>query len=78
MIEVRIRHIDQSDAVRLMDWPADDLDGALRLVTTWGVRFEEDGTEYVQRGSFSGEIVIGEGHAFFEILVNDELEGPEA
>ncbi len=78
MIEVRIRHIDQGESVRLMDWPAEDLDGALRLVTTWGVRFEEDSTEYAQRGSFSGEIVVDEGRAFFEILVNDNVEGPDA
>lgn len=77
MIEVRIRHADQSDAVRLMDWPADDLDGALRLVSDWGVRFE-DGTEYNQLGSFEGQLVVEAGRGYFEILVNDSLEEPEA
>jgi hypothetical protein len=75
MIEVRIRHVDQSSAVRLMDWPATDLDGAMRVVSDWEVRFE-DGTEYGQPGSFTGQIVAEEGRAYFEILVNDDIEGP--
>jgi hypothetical protein len=73
MIEVRIRHVDQASAVRLMDWPATDLDGAIRVVSEWGVHFE-DGTEYDQPASFTGQLVCEEGRAYFEILVNDDLE----
>lgn len=77
MIEVRIRHVDQANAVRLMDWPADDLEGAMRVVADWSVRFD-DGTEYRQPGSFTGQLVAEAGRAYFEILVSDDLEGPDA
>ncbi|WP_410633323.1 hypothetical protein [Amycolatopsis sp. cmx-4-83] len=77
MIEVRIRHTDQSNAVRLMDWPANDLESAMRAVSDWSVRFE-DGTEYGQPESFTGQLVAEEGRAYFEILVNDDIEGPGA
>lgn len=66
MIEVRIREDGDATSVRLMDWDPADLDGALRVLTEWGVRFE-DGTEYAAVSSFSGGIVVEGGRAFFEI-----------
>lgn len=78
MIEVRIRHVDQSDAVRLMDWDPTNLSGAIRLVTGWSVSFE-DGTEYSDPRSFTGRIVSEDGTgAYFEIVVSDDFEGPDA
>lgn len=72
MIEVRLRHVDQAESVPLMTWDPTDLDGALKLVATWGLRYAEDGGEYGQPGQFSGQLVVDGGRAFFEILVDEE------
>lgn len=74
MIEVRLRHVDQADSVHLMTWDPTDLDGAMKLVTTWGLRYAEDGGEYGQPGQFSGQLVVDGGRAFFEILVDGDGE----
>lgn len=71
MIEVRLRHVNQSEAVRLMDWDPTDLDGAMKLITTWGLRFEVDGTEYGLPNQFTGQLVVDGNRAYFEILVDD-------
>ena len=71
MIEVRLRHVDQADGVRLMDWDPTDLEGAMKLVTAWSVRYAEDGTEYAHGHHFSGQIVVDGNLALFEILMND-------
>lgn len=72
MIEVRLRHVDQAEGVRLMDWDPTDLDGALKLATTWGVRYAEEGETYAQASQFSGELVVDGNRAFFEILVDGD------
>lgn len=71
MIEVRLRHVDQAEAVRLMDWDPADLEGAMKLITTWGLRFEALAAEYGLPSHFSGQLVVDGGRAFFEILADD-------
>ena len=67
MIEVRIRQAGDATSVHLMDWAdPSDLDGAIRVLTEWGVR-SEDGEEFAALSSFSGGIVVEGGRAFFEI-----------
>lgn len=67
MIEVRIREDGDATSVHLMDWAdPSDLDGAIRMLTEWGVRWES-GEEFAALDSFSGGIVVENGRAFFEI-----------
>jgi hypothetical protein len=67
MIEVRIRQAGDATSVHLMDWAdPNDLDGAVRVLTEWGVRWE-DGEEFASLSSFTGGIVVEGGRAFFEI-----------
>lgn len=71
MIEVRIRHTEQADAVHLMDWNPSRLSEAVKLVRSWELRFyAEDGSELSQSGEVTGAIVVEDGAAYFEVLVS--------
>lgn len=72
MIEVRIRHIDEARPVRLCDWDPADIDGVFRMLCDQGVR-TESGEQYAGRDHFTGEIVIEDGAAFFEVVITDQV-----
>jgi hypothetical protein len=67
MIEVRIRHEDDAEAVRLFDWDPADMDGAIRAIAGQGVR-DGDGNQYAALDHFTSEIVVEDGEAFLEIV----------
>lgn len=67
MIEVRIRHQDDSIPVRLFDWDPADLDGAIRALCSVGVR-DGSGNQYAALDSFTSEVVVDGGEAYLEIV----------
>jgi hypothetical protein len=67
MIEVRIRHEEDAEAVRIFDWDPADMDGAIRALMSQGVR-DGEGNQYAGRDHFTSEIVYEEGEAFLEIV----------
>lgn len=67
MIEVRIRHQDESEPVRIFDWDPADMDGAVRALMSVGVR-DGSGNQYAARDSFVSEIVVEGGEAYLEIV----------
>lgn len=71
MIEVRIRHCDSANTIRLCDWAADDLDAVLPAIGRWGIYSPEG--EYGTK-DLTGQIVADSltGFAYFEIIMNDE------
>jgi hypothetical protein len=71
MIEVRLRHEEQADAVHLMDWDPNQLNDAIRMVRSWDVRFyADDGSELTQYTDLTGAIVSEGNAAYFEILAS--------
>ena len=72
MIEIWIRHQDESVGRRLCTWPdVKRLDDIIPTISRWGVTFEE--RTYYQR-DMSGEIRIQDGDAYFEVLLSDDWE----
>lgn len=69
MIEVRIRHEDEDESVRLMDWPATDLDRVLDTLGSWSVI--HDISEAHSAELLSGQIVVQDGAAFFEVVIHE-------
>jgi hypothetical protein len=67
MIEVRIRHEDDGEAVRLFDWDPADMDGAIRAIAGQGVR-DGDGNHYAALDHFTSEVVVQDSEAFLEIV----------
>ena len=72
MIEVRIRHEDHADSIHLMDWDPANLDQVIPLIKAWGLRFADEGYEYGRDGDLTGEFVVADGRAAFEVLVSNE------
>jgi hypothetical protein len=70
MIEVRIRHVDETKSRHLMTWPVDNLDGVIPLIEHWGVRVENS-TDDFSGYDLSGTFVIADGLAFFEVMLDD-------
>jgi hypothetical protein len=68
MIEVRIRHVEDAKAVRLCDWDPTQLDGVTRMLADHGVR-TDDGEQFAALDSFTTEIVVEDGAAFFEVVL---------
>lgn len=69
MIEVRIRYDYESEAVHLCDWAADGLHRLLSSIGKWGI-FGEAGEH--NTSDLTGQIVLGETDAYFEIIVVTE------
>lgn len=67
MIEVRIRHEEESRAVRIFDWDPADLDGVILALMDQGVR-DGDGNQCAGRDHFTSEIVVEDGAAFLEVV----------
>jgi hypothetical protein len=72
MIEVRIRHDADNDAVRIFDWDPADMDGAVRALMSQGVR-DGEGNHYAAADSFRSEIVYDAGEAYLEIVFGLDL-----
>lgn len=68
MIEVRIRQVDEARAVRLCDWDPTQLDRLVPMLADFGVR-TADGEQYAALDSFTTEIVVEDGAAFFEVVL---------
>lgn len=65
-VQVRIRHAEQVRAVPLTTWPVAELESLVRQVRYWGV-YEGGGS-----GEVTGQWVIGDDDAHFEIVVEAE------
>jgi hypothetical protein len=68
MIEVRVRHVDDAKAVRLMDWPAERLDDVLPMLRAWEIRTAHGD---VAVDTLVGQIVVEDNAAFFEVVIDD-------
>lgn len=73
MIEVRIRHVEDAKAVRLCDWDPTDLESVVQMLADHGVR-TGDGEQFAALDSFSTEIVVEDGAAFFEVVLQGSDE----
>lgn len=71
MIEVRIRHVEDTKAVRLCDWDPTDLEGVTRMLSNNGVQ-TGDGERFAALDSFTTEIVVEDGAAFFEVVLHSQ------
>lgn len=70
LIEVRIRHDSEETAVRLCDWPAQDLDSLLELIQHWDLY--SDG-EYVA-GRLGGQFRYDSGEAaYYEYVIAEDV-----
>lgn len=63
-VEVRLRHVDSTKAVRLGDVPFDRLDTVLPTLTGWGVTV--DGDDYP---TMLAQFVVTDTAAYFEVVV---------
>lgn len=68
MIEVRIRQAEDPKAVRLCDWDPTQLDRVAPMLADYGVR-TGDGEQFAALDSFTTEIVVEDGAAFFEVVL---------
>jgi hypothetical protein len=73
MIEVRIRHELEPRAVRLCEWDPTNLDGVVRMLADEGVR-DGGGDQYAALDSFTTQIVVEDGAAFFEVVIMEQSE----
>jgi hypothetical protein len=64
MIEVRIRHQDEADAVRLTDVPFNDIGSVIPAVKGWGIADYED-------RELSAQFVVTDTAAYFEVVIVD-------
>ena len=64
-VEVRIRTVFDARPVHLTDWFIHDLDTLLSELKAWGVYNEEGSDE------LSGQFVVGDGGAYFELIVGE-------
>lgn len=71
MIEVRIRHDFEADSVHLCDWPAVDVDRIIPTLGPWGIH--TDAGDY-QTDDLSGQVMVADGRAFFEVIITTEAE----
>lgn len=69
MINVRIRHVNDAKPVHLMTWPAEHIDRVLPTLAGWGLRDGDTGGLY---SDLTGQIVVEDGEAFFEVLYGEE------
>jgi hypothetical protein len=67
IISVRIRSNDDGGAAPLTTWPIADLDRLLRELKRWG--FSTSDGEY---DDVTGQIVVADGQAYFEIVIDTE------
>lgn len=70
MIEVRIRHHDEANAVHLCTWPATELDQLLPALAGWGVYHVETGDESDK--GLRGSIQVEDNRAYFEVVISGE------
>lgn len=74
MIEVRLRHVDSTKAVRLCDWPTTDVVRILSTLNELGLRDASSGYE-TSAGTLDleGQIVYDpeSSEAYFEVLISD-------
>lgn len=66
LIEVRIRHEEDADGVRLCMWPANEIDAVVETVNRWGVRVSGD--RYSDNTAV-GSFVYEDGEAYFEVML---------
>jgi len=68
-IEIRIRHSSEGEPRHLMHWPADRLDEVIPMISGWGLVFPDLGTIHDSAADYSGQFVVTNTHAFFEVVV---------
>lgn len=66
-IEIRIRHVDETKARHLMDWPPTDLDSAIPTIQAWGINAYGETYD----AGLSGQFVLDDTGAYFEITIGD-------
>lgn len=74
MTEVRIRHEYETVGAVLGDVPFGDVGDVIQSLSSWGLNHRADnGAEYVDKSSLSGEYVYDSVRdvAYFEIVISD-------
>lgn len=67
-IQVNIRLESESKSKPFCVWPATNLDRLIPTIKAWGVHDEESND---WSDDISGSFHLGEGNAFFEVIVHD-------
>ena len=71
-VPVRFRTPDSAKPAPFTEWPIGDLEGLVRRLRSWGVYDQETGeTDF----TFSGQFVLEDGDAYFEIIAHFPKEG---
>jgi hypothetical protein len=64
VIEVRIRHQDEADSVRLTEVPFTDIGSVIPTIKGWGIADYED-------REMSAQFVVSDTAAYFEVVIVD-------
>jgi len=66
-VEVRIRNEDDLKSVHLTSWMLVDIEALFRELRSWSVMVNGE-----LRDQITGQVVLEDGRAFFEIIVHED------
>lgn len=66
-VEVRIRNEDDLKSVHLTSWMLVDIETLFRELRSWNVMVDGE-----PRDQITGQVVLEDGRAFFEIIVQED------
>jgi hypothetical protein len=69
MIEVRIRHEYDANAVHLCTWPATELDDVIPTIKSWGL--SGIGRDLDYDPELTGTLVYSPQGGYFEVIIHD-------
>lgn len=75
VIEVRIRHESDAEAVRLCDWPATQLDDVIPAIKQWGVFDVANCDAYDVDAEMTGQFAFSPSGGFFEVVIHESESG---
>jgi hypothetical protein len=72
LVKVRLRQQSDGVAVPFTEWPLDDLESVLSVLRYWGGVYVTGGRLDGTIDALSGQIVLQDGKAYFEVIVCDD------
>ena len=73
MIEVRIRHEYDIDAVHLCTWPSMELDQVIPTIKAWGLRSDDQELDVIPE--LTGTIIYSSSDSYFEVMIHADGDG---